>query len=459
MATTTNSINSTGTGLLSSPGIGSGLDVNSIISQLMAIESQPLQALQQKQADLNTEISAFGTLKSSLSTFQSAMNGFSVDQFKAHTATSADETVYTATADGTAANGVYQIEVVSLAQSERMLSSAYADSDSTTVGSAGDQMTIQVGSDPANAFTVTIGGQTLQGVRDAINNATDNTGVTASIMHTDAGYQLVLSSDQTGTANALTLSYTDSGGGSIADPLSMTDVQAASDAVINVDNQQATRSTNTISDVIQGVTLNLVGQSVSGVTTALTVSSDQSTVKKSVQSFVDAYNALHKSLGSLQSGGLSGDLSTISVIQSELYGVLNTPASGVSNFYSYLAEIGVAIQKDGTMAVDSTQLDNALSTDPSGVAQLFIDGTQGFAVRFADLAGQLTEAGGLLDSETQGLNDNVSQLQTQINAEQANLDAVQKNLQQQYSALDALLGTMQGTSNFLTQQLASLPLK
>lgn len=452
-STTTSSIGSTP--VLSSPGIGSGLDINTIISQLMQAESQPLQVLQGQQSDTKASISALGQLTSALSTFQGAMDGMTQDSLQAHTASSADTSVYTATATGAAAIGTYQIEVDSLAQAQRMMSAAQPDSGTTTIGTAGDQMTIQVGSDPTNAFTVTIGGDTLQSISDAINTAADNKGVTASIMHTDAGYQLVLSSNQTGTANALTLSYTDSQGGSIADPLTMGTTQAATDAVIKVDGQQATRSTNTVSDVIQGVTLDLVAQSAAGTTTALTVASDPTSIQTAVQGFVDAYNALHKTVGSLGAGALQGD-STVNLMQSMLLNVLNTPASGVSTTYSYLAEIGVSIQKDGTMALDSTQLSTALNTDPSGVAQLFINSTQGFATRFSDLARQLTAPGGMLDSEVQGLNDTVSRLQDQISNEQDNLNQIQTSLQQQYSSLDALLGTMNSTSTFLNQQLSSL---
>ncbi|HKJ22824.1 MAG TPA: flagellar filament capping protein FliD, partial [Gammaproteobacteria bacterium] len=253
-----------------------------------------------------------------------------------------------------------------------------------------------------------------------------------------------------------TTSFTDSGGASIADPLSLSTTQSAADAVIKVNGQQATRSTNTISDVIQGVTLSLAGTDASGVTSTLTVANDQSTVKKNIQSFVDAYNALNKSLDKLQSGALSSD-NTVSLIRSQLLGVLNTPASGVSTSYSYLAGIGVAIQKDGSMGIDSTQLDTALNTDPRGVAQLFLHDTQGFATRLGGLAQDMAAPGGLVDTETQSLNNNISSLQNQIDTEQKNLDIKQQSLQAEYSSLDALMGTMQTTSSFLTQQLANLP--
>ncbi|MHB1239324.1 MAG: flagellar filament capping protein FliD [Gammaproteobacteria bacterium] len=440
---------------LSAPGIGTGLDVSSIVSQLMAVASQPMQALQAQQSGIQAEVSGLGQLSSSLSTFQTALQGLTLDQFQAHTATSADTTKFTASADGTAVVGSYQIGVTSLAQAQQMASAAFADSTTTTVGNPGDTMTIQVGSSSSNAFTVAIGGQTLTGIADAINNATNNTGASASILHTDAGYQLVLSSNQTGTANALTLSFANSSGTAITDPLSLATTQAAADAVIQVNGQQATRSSNTISDVIQGVTLNLVGTSATGVTTALTVGQDPTTVTKSIQSFVDAYNALQKSLGTLQTGSLSGD-GTVSMVKSQLLGVINTPATGVSSTYSYLAEIGVSIQKDGTMGIDTTQLNTALSTDPQGVARVFADSTQGFATRLAALAGQLTGPNGMVASQTQGLNSSISMLQDQIDNQQQMLNAQQTALMAQYSSLDALLGTMQTTSSFLSQQLSTL---
>lgn len=454
--TTTNSTSSLNLPSLSSPGIGSGLNVSSIISKLMAVDSQPMQQLQQKQSSMQSEVSALGTLKSALATFQSALQGLTNDQLQAHTATSADQTKFTASADGSAVASTYQIEVSSLAAAKQSVSSAFADSGTTTIGSTGDQMTIQVGSSASNSFTVTIGGKTLQGIRDAINNASNNTGVTASILNTNAGYQLVLQSDQTGTANAFTTSFTDSSGTAISDPLSLSTSQSAADAVIKVNGQTATRSTNTISDVIQGVTLNLKGTDASGVTTGLTVANDSSTVKANIQTFVDAYNTLKKSLDKLESGALSGD-NTVSLIRSQLLDVLNTPASGVSASYSYLAGIGVSIQKDGSMGIDTTQLDTALNTDPGGVAKLFLDNSQGFATRLAGVAQQMTAAGGLVDTETQAVNSNISALQNRIDSEQKSLDMEQKSLQQQYASLDALMGTMQSTSSFLTQQLANLP--
>ncbi len=440
----------------SSPGIGSGLNVNSIINKLMTVEAQPLQALQTQQSHMQDQVSSLGKLKSALATFQGAMQGMNTDQLQAHTATSADKTKLTATANGSAATSTYRIGVSALASAKQALSKAFTDSGTTTVGTAGDRMTLQVGSGPSRSFTVDMGGKTLQGIRDAVNNAAGNQGVTASILHTNAGYQLVLSADQTGTANAFAASFTDGSGSAITDPLSLSTTQPPSNASITVNGQQVTRSTNTISDVIQGVTLNLAGTNASGSTTRVTVANDHSAVKKHIHAFVDAYNKLNKSLDNLQSGALSND-NTPALVRNQLLNVLNTPASGVSSTYSYLAGIGVAIQKDGSMGIDSTQLNNALNTDPRGTARLFLNSTQGFATRLADMARQLAGPGGLVSTETGAIQNDVSRVQDRIAGEQHNLDIKRHSLRKQYTALDSLMGTMKTTQSFLTKQLANLP--
>lgn len=449
-------VSNTSTQAPSSPGIGSGLNVNGIINKLVAVEAKPLQGLQKQKSHLQDEVGALGKLKSALSTFQGAVQSLNADQLQAHTATSGDKTKFTATADGSAATATYQIGVQRLAEAKQSLSKAFADANSTTIGSAGDKMTLQVGSGSSNSFTVTIGGKTLQGIRDAINNASHNAGVTASILHTNAGYQLVVSSDRTGTANAFTTSFSNSSGGTAADPLSLSATRSAADAKITVNGQTATRSTNTLSDVIQGLTLNLSGTNASGNTTSLTVGNDSSTVKKNIQAFVDAYNKVHKRLDSFKSGALSGD-NTPALVRNRMLSVLNTPASGLGGAYSYLAGIGVAIQKDGSMGIDTSRLDAALNSDPRTVAKLFLDKTQGFAARLAAAAGQMAGPGGLVSTETQSIQNDVGQVQNRIDAEQHSLDLKRRSLRKQYTALDSLMGSMKSTQSFLTKQLASLP--
>ena len=211
--------------MISAPGVGSGLDVNSIVQQLMAIERQPLNRLESDKRDLQTQLSAFGQLKSSLSSFQSAFADLkSLNSFEVYKAESGDETAFTATADSSAAVGFNDIQVVNIAEAHKMGSLAIADTGTTTLGGAGDQLTATIN---GNAFSVDIGGMTLSQIRDAINNAPDNTGISATIItENDTSNRLVLTATETGNENSLNLAFT----GSVGADLGMTCLLYTSDA-------------------------------------------------------------------------------------------------------------------------------------------------------------------------------------------------------------------------------------
>jgi len=433
--------------MISAPGIGSGLDVNSIVNQLVAIERQPINRLQADKANLNAQVSAFGTLKSALSTFQDALASLkTVSAFQVFTATSGDSTAFTATADSTAAIGSTNIQVTQLAVADKQASVGIADTGTTTLGTAGDTVQFTVN---GNSFTVNGGGLTLSQLRDAINNATDNVGVTATILsETPTSNRLVLTSDNTGTANAITTAFT----GTLGTDLGLTSVTAPKDAQITVDGFTVTRSSNTISDALSGVTLTLLGTN----TTAapLTISRDTDTVKTNIQSFVDAFNTLKSTMDSLDSKELQAD-STLRSIQNAIQSVLNTPPASGSSF-SYLSEIGVALQKDGTLAVDSTLLDPALAANFSNVAQLLANDDQGFLFRLDNSVTGFTQFGGLIDARNDGLNDRISTVDDRITSAERRLQITEKRLRSQFTALDTLLGQLNGTSSFLTQQLSRL---
>jgi len=442
--------------MISASGIGSGLDVNSIIGQLMAIERQPLNRLEAKKAGYEAQLSGYGKLQSALSSFQSAMAALdSVSDFKLFSATSSDTDYFTAAASSTASLGKYDIKVNTLAEAHKMGSASQADKDTTTFGNSGDTLTVTVDS---SSFTVTTGGKTLEQIRDAINDATDNVGVTATIIsESSSSYRLVLTSDNSGTANAMTLAVKDSGGSPVTDPLTMATINTAVDSEILVDGTYTvTRSSNTITDAIDGITLNLAQTSAS--TFGLTVAHDDEGVKTAVQSFVDAYNELHNTIDELRKGELKAD-NTLLSIERQIRDVLNTAPSGITGQYSYLAELGVAIQKDGTMSLDSTALQTALDTDFSGVSELFANDDQGYAYRLEALADDFLQLGGngLVESRTDGINDRIESIENRIDTMGRRLVIVEQRYRSQFSALDSLLGQLTATSNYLTQQLSILP--
>lgn len=386
---------------ISSPGIGSNLDVNGIVSKLMTIESQPLTDLNQKEASYQAKLTAYGSLRGALSTFQSSVSALNdPTKFKSLTTSVGDSTILTASAGSSATAGTHSIQVNTLAQAQAMRTNFTAANVTDAVGTG--TLTFYSGTydSVANTFTpnTSTGAQTvtidaahnsLSGIRDAINGA--NIGITASIINDGTTNRLVLSANNTGAANSIKIAVSDNDGNNTDmsglsqlayDPTAvagsgknMVQTLAAQDATLSVDGISITKSSNTISDAIQGVTLNLLKPNSS---TSMTVSQDTGTITSAVQSFVNAYNTLQKTFGGLmsydpttkQAGLLQGD-SVVRMIQSNIQSVLGKSIMTLDGSQMNLVNIGVSFQKDGTLALDTTKLQNAISSNPNNVMGLF----------------------------------------------------------------------------------------
>lgn len=441
--------------MISSPGVGSGLNVNSIVSQLMALERQPLDRLNAKKADFEAQLSAYGRLKSALSDFHTAMDDLSSpSDFKLFNATSGNEDVFTASANSDAAKGSYGIEVTQLAEAHKMGSVVFGDADTTTVGNAGDQLQITI---DGESFSVEIGAKTLTEVRDAINAASDNVGVTASIVQEDnTSFYLTLTSQETGTANAMSLAFTDSGGGSISDPLTMAATNAALNATLVVDGTyNISRASNTITDAIDGITLELQSADV-GTRHELDIERDIEGITEQAQAFVDAYNNLRSTIQTLRGNELEAD-NTLLNMERQIRNELNTAPTGLSGTFSYLVEIGVSVDVDGNMSLDSDEFESALASDFNGVTQLFGNDDQGFAFRLEALADSLLESDGLVDARTDGINDSIESIGSRIDNKEQRMEQVEQRYLKQFSGLDGLVARLNTTGSFLNQQLATLP--
>jgi len=432
---------------ITAPGIGSGLDVNSIITQLMALERRPLNLLDSRKSQLNAQISAYGKLKSALDNFQAAMKKLATaEKFQVFKTSSTDEAVVTATAGPGAAGGTIDVVVTQLAARHKLASTAFGSADDV-VGAG--TLSIAVGAD---SFDVTLasGTDTLAALRDAINGAPDNTGVTATILNGVDGSRLVLTSRDSGTANAMTVS------GDLAATLGMTDVVAAADAELTVDGFQVVSASNTVTGAVGGVTLSLKGISPDPLVAAtVNFERDDEAIAKSVQEFADAFNTLRDTVSNLRKGELGGDFSLTS-IENSIVGVLGTGATLPVGSFSYLAEIGVSLDKNGKLQVDTSRLTAAMNVDFSGVTGLFADGTQGVAKRLSDLASQLTSIDGVVAQREEGLNSRIRSMESQRTQIERRLEMTEARLRAQFTALDALVAQMQSTSAFLTQRLASL---
>ncbi len=388
---------------ITASGIASGLDVNSIVSQLVAAESGQLNIIAEKKTALQSRISAFGTLKSSLASFQTALANLSTaSKFNVQSTKISDSSIFSATANGKATNGDYAVTVSQLAQTQKLATSGFANK-TDTVGSGTLTITLGTYDSGGNSFTpnaaktpvevvIPAGSDSLEKVRDAINSA--NAGVSASIVNDGStnGNRLVITSKDSGTVNSIKIEVADDDGNALDDNglsrlafdptlasgsgKNLSQVQEAKDALLNVDGIDIVKSSNTISDAIEGVTLNLLKTS-GGSAVGLNIATDTAAIEASVEAFVKAYNDLNTTITNLtkynettkKSSALTGDGTTrsiVSKIKSTLTGSINTGGA-----LSSLSQIGVGFKADGTLSLDSTKLQDKIATNFEDIAKLF----------------------------------------------------------------------------------------
>ncbi|MCX4193855.1 flagellar filament capping protein FliD [Methylophaga sp. OBS1] len=442
-------------------GIGSGLDVESIVSQLVALERRPINRVQNEQAQVNAQISAYGSLKSKISDFQSAMASLgSASSFKLFQGTSSNESVFTATVGSEALAGSYAVDVQALAERDKVAFGPFADSN-TTIGSG--TLNLSVGSE---SFSINVGaGDSLASIRTAINEASDNTGVTASIVNSDDGARLVLSSNETGTDNALSVTVTGDGDGDDGDNAGLsaltyvsggtnyaTSISTATDAVVEIDGFTVTSSSNTISDAIDGISF--TAKSVG--TASLDVTRDDEAILESVNQFAEAYNALRTEVNNQRSGQLQAD-STLLSIEQALSDVLNAGSEIGGSSFRYLIEAGVSVNEDGVMEVDEATVSEKLNTDFNSFVNLFAAEDEGYAARMESIADGWLADNGLINAREEGLNTQLDRLEDDELRLEARLEIVETRIRSQFTALDTLVSELSNTGDFLLQQLASLP--
>lgn len=411
---------------ISASGIASGLNVNEIVTQLVAAESGQLNLITKKQSDIQSRISAFGTLKSALASFQASLAALSkADKFNVQTAASSNSALFTATANGKAINGNYSISVNQLAQNQKLASAGFA-SKSDALGSGTLTITLGRYDEDGNSFNpdaertpvsiaIQPGADSLEQVRDAINNA--NAGVTATIINdgSASGNRLVLTAKNSGSANSIKIEVSDDDGNDLDDAglsrlafdptqaagsgKNLTQVQQARDALLTIDGIDIVKSSNSISDAIEGVTLNLLATS-NGTAASLDVGIDKAAIEASVAAFVKSYNDFNTTLRNLTkydettktAAALNGDATTRNIafaIKSMLTGTVNTGGS-----LSSLSQIGVGFQADGTLALDSVKFQEKLASNFDDIAKLFATSATASdpQIRFVGASGK-TQAG------------------------------------------------------------------
>ena len=555
---------------------GSGLDINSIIEQLMQIEKRPLMNLQKKEVGFQAKISAYGTLLSAVSNFKSSVTALKDTSLMQMTASVSDTSYMTATAESSAAAGNYSIEISSLAAAQSLYSirfgsqnSKVADLSSVTT----QKIKIQVGSNTATEISIDSTNNTLTGIKDAINDA--DAGVTAAIVKensnfvisasnntilfndgtdktatitagtytgselatavqtalntaygssaftvsydsaatkfsitngtgssvnflwgnssttteqilgfdpvtdtvadsssatsddlVDGTYKLTITSDSTGASNSLkiqidedndgtyeesgetdtvglsSLAYNSSGGYT-----NMTESQAAADAGITVNGLAVARSTNSLTDVITDVTLNLVKVTSSAIT--LTIAESSTTLKSKVTSFVSSYNQLMGNIKNLRGdinkkGILSGDTTTLT-LSNLLRRVITTKYNDKT-----LASLGLSHDKNGTLSINSTILDSEISDSSADVTTTLNDMAESLESSLSDYISTIIPA------KKNGYQESMKSIQKDKSDFNRTLDLTETALRAKFRALEKALNQLQGTSNYLTQQMDSI---
>ena len=453
---------------ITSTGIGSGLDVSGLVQQLVTAEGQATEIrIAQQEARAQAKLSAYGSLKSALSTFGDELEKMSdLNTLLTRKSSTGDESLLTVSVAETAVPASYDVEVVQLAQAQKLESGAFASAD-TVVGTG--TLTIAVGTE---SFSLDIDGEnnTLEGIRDAINAAMDNKGVAATIVNGDNGSYLILAGENTGSDQSIVVTQSDGDGGLSTleyDPANMLESlaerQAAQDAQLRIDGVDVTSDNNVVAGAIEGVTLTLVSAN-PGTTTEISIENDLDAVRDQIKSFVDGYNALIDAFDAQTgfdpeteiAGPLLGDL-TVRGVRDQLRRELTIEVTDIDASFSSLLDIGIETDVDGKLTVNDSKLDEALGSEFSKLGQLFAS-SDGYAVRLSGVIdGYLDEEEGILTARTDGLDRTIEGFAEQREVLRVRLESLESRLLRQFNALDALVSELTTTSSFLTHQLGNLP--
>ncbi len=426
--------------MITAAGVGSGIDVESIISQLMQLERQPVDALTRRRESLDVELSAFGSVKSAmneLATISRTLGDSAL--FGPFQASSSDEDVYSATATGGSSAESHSVEVLSLAQNHRLASSLFESRDSA-VGTGSYSF-----SSGDNSFSITVDAtsNSLVGLRDAINDSADNTSVAASILKVDGGSRLVLNAKEGGTANTITLSGT---GSSVS---GFNEITAAVDAQLIVDGFAVTHSSNVVSDVIEGVTLNLKSIGVSNLETHRDVDS----LRESMNQFVEKYNSLRTGFDQLSSGNLQGDRLPRNA-ESKLRNIFSEPIQLANGDAINPMDIGFTFDRYGVLSIDESRLEAASSGGLEKFIDIFTTTDSGFADKIETALEDYTRADGFISGREDGIENRQQSIDKQLERMDNRLISTEARYRRQFTTMDQMVTQLQSTSSFLTDRLS-----
>ncbi len=436
-----------------------GIDFGVILNAVMAQERLPLSSMEAQKSVLKTQSTAFATLATRLGALESAADALTRDtSFGGRTATTTDSSIVTASAASGAVAGIYDIKVTELARAQVTASSSrHADTDTTVVATGGS---LTIG---GTAVTLT-GSVTLEGLASAINGTAD-IGVTATIVRATDGYQLVLTGKDTGLDNAFTITnqltdgtvtFTDTDTDGVSGDSAADNAMQATNASITVNNVSVTSATNTIADAIPGTTLTLLRQ-VPDETVTVSVTEDAGNTENMVKAFVDAYNNL-VTFAQQQNGtaGIARD-PLFRGLRNELRTVMSGKYLAGGSLQS-LGQAGIEFDRTGKLTINSTLFQESLGSSPTALRNLFMgDGVNdGVFSTMTSTIERYTDAGALLSSLRDRLDDQISAMDDRLAAMEERLENRRLALQREYTAADMIIGQLNSQAGSLSSLSNSL---
>lgn len=430
-------------------GIVSGIDTDSMVSELVAAARAPQEVMEADLSDLEDLRDTYDELVTVVTALQEALEAIdTADELRATTAESSNDGVVSVEAEGAAIAGRYSIEVTALAASETEISEGFADKDSTGVIAEGT-LSITYGG-TTTALTIDSTNSSLEDVAELINDSVD--GVNAYVMDTgDAAtpYRLVIAGKDTGAANSITVDTSGlTGTGTVP---TFTETSTAADAALTVNGIAVTSTDNSVSDVVSGLTFNLEDVTTSAV--VVTVETDTDTTIANLQTFVDAYNDLrsfirvHRAYNTDADikGEFVGESTVVSLMQSLQRVVADEYTTG--GIYTSLSTIGFETQQDGDIELDEDVLRAALEDSPEDVVKLFEADGATFGDALQDVITQYTdEDEGHLILRGESLDDQITDLEDEIDDFDTRMDAYEERLKKQFTAMELAIAKLNDAS-------------
>ncbi|OAD82224.1 flagellar hook protein [Comamonas thiooxydans] len=463
---------------ISSIGIGSGLEVETIVSQLVALESKPIAALQTKATGINTQISAFSQLKSQISNLQDQIDKLTKPAtWLGNTLTSSNSTQVTGTATSSAVQATYDVEVSQMAAGQTIGSGLVASG--TTLGPG--KLTISMGTYGSNGLTpntkdgknvsfsvdITAEDDSLAKIAAKINAAKGD--VSATVLKDHTGERLVLQSKTTGVNSAFSVEAEGAGLQQFAyngtDGTMKRSVEAQ-DTLAKINGIDMASHTNVFEEVAAGVTLTVAQKSAKDAAPVrITIANDTATAKTALKNLVESYNALSNALKTMTAydkdsktaGTLQGDSTAIN-LQSAMRRLLSGPG-GEGGAFTSLSQMGIAFQTDGTLKIDDTKLDKALK-DPESMSKFFTsdvaDANQdGLAVRMKDFTSGMLATGGTFSTKDETLKNALKRNTADQERQTARVTAYEARVRAQYSRLDTQMASLKALDTYVAQQVAT----